>query len=176
MPTFWEQQSRRLRFRAFVMRQMITMGLFWTFALVLGAWLQVSGLAILSWALLGLWVYLALPSLALQLATFTDLALYALTGRAYLLRILERVQGHGSFEEFDAALRARGKWQYRYIRARVSLGETSPLAPLSTWALLVLFRLPASAHLHRPTPITEFPVHFRETAVRLASTRMVAAR
>lgn len=176
MPTFWELQYRRLLFRGLLMQRAITMGLFWCFALAGAAWLDVLGLSLLSWGLVVLWLYLALPALALQFATFADIAIFVLTGKAYLLRTLDRMERHRSFDELDAALRAQGRFSYAYLRFRVWLGETSPLAPLATWGLLVLFRLPHTAHTHEPTPILKLPEQVRETAMRLASARMVATR
>jgi hypothetical protein len=173
--TFFELQRSRFLFRMMVIRQALIMGAFWCAALLLASWFESNGLIGLSALLFALWVYLVIPAIIVQLAVFADIANYCLTGKAYLVRFFEEQRAAKSLAQIKAELRAHGRWSYGVAMLRAAMWDTSPLAPISMWGVLVLYRLPESAHQHAPTEVRELQHRTHEAELRVAHRRLVAA-
>ncbi len=158
----WLQlQLLRLTTRAAIMASGILAAAFWTAALILGAWLQSFGLAWLAWMLLAVWCVLALPALYVDAILLADLLNYLLTGRTYFFPIMERVTHAATNEEVMRILHellpsawlpahppqlgpAAARVRAILSRLGVVIALTSPFGCLSSWAMLVLLRAPAS--------------------------------
>jgi hypothetical protein len=152
--TFWGWQRLRLRFRALVLWEGVKAGAFWVLLLAIAAYLAAAGFAWVAALLLAIWLFFALPTLAIQAAIFADLFNYTFTRRVYLLRTFERLRKEQveSQEMALARIRVTQPGLYWYLRGASAASNTSPLTPLSLWAMLVLLRLPSKAHSPEDEP------------------------
>lgn len=139
-----ELQKSRFYLRFLVIMSGLLSAIFWTLALIFYTWLKYWGLQSVGFVLLGLWIGLSFPVLYVQASLILDLAEYALTGRTAF------------YPRFSLAVaQAKRDWApsraQRLLGVLVKLlGDTSPLSCLSTWALVVLLRMPKSAHRIEP--------------------------
>jgi hypothetical protein len=131
-------------------------GLFWVLLLAVAARIAAANATWLAVVLLGVWLFFALPTLAIQGAIFADLFNYVFTRRVYLLRNFERLrkEQQESQEMAIARIRLTQPGLYWYLRTAIAASNTSPLTPLAMWAMLVLLRLPSKAHSPEDEPTT----------------------
>jgi hypothetical protein len=155
------RELRRFGLRAEVVLDAILVAGFWTLVAVGLSWLSHWGVEAIGWVLLGIWLGLSVPALKVQLMVLLDLANVALAGRPYLMavdiRIIRRAAIDPEFRaNLDEALRqskrdrARLPWFARLAITLMDVAwEVSPLAPVSTWGLIVLLRLPELSSVSR---------------------------
>jgi hypothetical protein len=161
--TLAQVASLKLQIRWFAVVRGIYSAVFWTIAALALGWLRHAGLSALGAVLLGIWLLLSLPVLYMQLSILLDMLGYVFTGKISFYPVLQAAAEARSDDErdelaiellpegFAPPVGSRpGKYAVGRIRgALVSLiSNTSPLSCLSTWALVVLIRIPNTAH-HR---------------------------
>jgi hypothetical protein len=140
-----------------------TAAVFWPFAIAAAAVLAGSGYSWLAWLLLGLWVALALPAIAVQLLGITDALLYALTRRVILLpgmtvfllrhvsEVMEREsRSQGFAESSERGRRRRERWNVWGVA-----GMTMPTSMVARWCWAVVSKAPESAWLLDVQPEVE---------------------
>ncbi len=151
----------RIHLRWVVLRYGIYSAVFWTLVLVGAAWLKHLGLTPIVWILLTVWLLVSLPALIVQTSALVDILNYILSGEIFLLRRFitrSRMGARSPVGEPAPPTPAEALTHLRdtpqvpsgAMRALIRFAsDTSPLAPLSTWALVVLFRLPTAALISR---------------------------
>jgi hypothetical protein len=139
----------------------------WTLAALGAAWLKHFGLGALVPWVFATWLLAALPMMYLDLALILDMVGYVFTGKVHFFPTLLAIQGAGSLEEswaFASALAPGGGSQpaefseadrrrFKVLESSLLvrfvlrfLDLTSPFSCFSLWAMIVLARIPTSAH------------------------------
>ncbi len=151
--TFWQEQTRRLELRwAIVAYSLISLA-FWAAAILVIAWLRAVGLDALAWVLGGVWLYFASPTLYVHAQFMIDAIGYAVTGHTYFFPVLrERLKNPPALDTLTPQARVVFDRLWPYFRAA---SFTSPLVGPATWCLVVLARMPSSAHERRPSTRAE---------------------
>ncbi len=155
------RESPRISLRLSMIGDAATVAVFWPVAIAAAAVLAGSGYSWLAWLLLGLWVALALPAIAVQLFGITDALLYALTRRVILLPgmmvflryVSEGVEGESRTQELaKPAVRGRRseRWDVRDVP-----GMTMPTSMVARWCWAVVSNAPESAWLFDVRPEVE---------------------
>lgn len=148
---FGADQVRRLALRWVVVRYSFLAAVFWCLAIVAGAWLEHFGLGAVAWFLLAVWCYFALPGLLVQIQYLVDVASYVLTGETlFFPRILEMVEHGRARQRIEELPPSAQRFVHATRRVFLFAGNTSPLIGVAFWALIVLLRMPASAHVRQP--------------------------
>jgi hypothetical protein len=137
----------RLETRWLVVRYAVMAMSFWTGVVVLGAWLQHFDLVWI-WRLLEVaWLYFMLPGIIVHLQMITDLLNYAATGNTRFFPLMQELVDSGEADRRMEALPPAAK---RFVKATAPIfalaAFTSPLVAPALWAVVVLVRMPASAH------------------------------
>lgn len=138
--------------RWFVMRYAVLSTCFWTVAIGIAAWLVHWEMNWLVWVLGAVWAYLSLPGVAVQLLLIADLVLYALTGRiavypAFLAQDRDKPHEQGQPPQGRTTRESVLTPAFRFA------ADVSPLIALATWALVVLARMPVTAHVAATEPV-----------------------
>jgi hypothetical protein len=140
--TFFAHQFGRLVLRLLIIAAGLISALFWT-AVVLGAaYLAGIGLGALAFAIMVAWTIFSLPQMLVQVGLIFDLLWYVATGRTLLFPILNELN------RFAHSVPTGNRKLLHTMTAVAS--ATSPFSCLSLWAIVVLTRMPESAHVLRP--------------------------
>jgi hypothetical protein len=148
---FWQLQARRFELRFMVMRYALVSVLFWTFAMLVVAWLRTIGLEAVAWIAGIIWLYFAVPTLYVHAQFILDVLGYAIMRRTYFFPELRKMAEDEEAEPRRiAAMTPRARAVYLALRPYFRAASfTSPLVGVATWSLIVLVRMPSSAHLQR---------------------------
>jgi hypothetical protein len=157
------RESPRVSLRLSMIGDAATVAVFWPVAIAAAAVLAGSGYSWLAWLLLGLWVALALPAIAVQLFGITDALLYALTRRVILLpgmtmfllrhvsEAMEREsRSQAPTQPLEPGGRRREHWSVWGIA-----GMTMPTSMVARWCWAVVSQAPESAWLFNVQPEVE---------------------
>jgi hypothetical protein len=146
-PGFLGIQARRVVLRWFVIAAALRSLAFWTLAILGAAWLVHWGFGWAVAVLAGAWFYFLIPVVLTQLQLIVDVLSCGITGRSiFFPRVLEMIEN----DELNKRRMSQPPRVRRYIRATQLIykvaGDTSPLAAVATWSLIVLIRMPLTAH------------------------------
>jgi hypothetical protein len=187
---FLEIQGLRFQLRWLVVRTGLYSALFWMPAILGATWLEILGLNAVNYALFALWMLLAGPILFVQLSLILDLVGYVFTGKIHFFPMLQaygEAQTDGErrqilsdlttpelFTKYDTARPVTGL--QRLIEVLVPIvSATSPLACFSTWAVIVLARIPATNHARRTSARAIVELR-RETEIQVYETAVARLR
>lgn len=148
---FREEFVLRTRLRAYLALVGVASALFWTLALLAGAWLAELGLGALAAVLLGVWLGVNLPVLLAQATFILEAVRYGVTGQIFLNPMLERLlRRSGEREQRESPPRTAAR---RIFDAVVLIAAyTSPAALVSFWCFTVIARAPETAYVWRAEP------------------------
>lgn len=155
-----ERESGGISLRLSMIGDAATVAVFWPFAIAAAAVLAHSGFSWLAWLLLGLWVALALPAIAVQLFGITDALLYALTRRVillpgmmvFLLRHVSVVMERETWSQALAEPSERGRTRRERWNVWGVPGMTMPTSMVARWCWAVVSKAPESAWLFDVQP------------------------
>ena len=158
----------RAQVRLLLVARGVATAVLWTLAALGAAWLKYYGFgAVVPWIFV-VWFIAALPMMYLDLSLILDMIGYVVTGKVHFFPTMMAIQGASSIEEsfaFAASLTPAGQRptavlteadRARFLILKSSLlvrvvlrflDLTSPFGCFSLWAMIVLARIPASAHV-----------------------------
>jgi hypothetical protein len=162
LATLFSLARIKFQMRWMVVIRGITAAVFWAAFAIAGSWLKHFGYGQVAIALVAIWLVLALPMLYFQLSLIVDMLGYVFRGKISFYPLIQASTLATSEAEREALQRAMlppmldvaptkpratTPASDRFWAVLVPfLGFTSPLACFSTWALIVLVRIPDSAH------------------------------
>jgi len=118
---------------------------FWTAFFVAWSLAEHAGFGAIGWAVLVIYLFFAAPGIALQLLLIGDLLAFVTLGKIFAYPMLMRL-----VDEFSKAHPALMK-NPPPMTATSLLYDVSPLSCFAIWSLVVLRRLPISAHGEGPS-------------------------
>jgi hypothetical protein len=137
----------RLETRWLVVRYAALAMVFWTGVVLLGAWLHHFGLVWVWRTFEVVWFYFMLPGIIAHLQMITDLLNYAATGTTRFFPLMQELIESGEVDRRFEQLPPETKRFLKFTMPIFSVAAiTSPLIAPALWAMVVLVRMPASAH------------------------------
>lgn len=154
------QQFGRLVLRAYLLGLGFISATFWAFVLIAHSWAMHAGYGTASLLAIGTWLLVTSPVMHMQLMLIVDVIGYVVTGRLVFFPAMQRVtravddreRGEMTHALLPSPLNAHQpvaipKNTRRGVTLFVIAADLfSPLSALSTWCLVVLHRIPESAH------------------------------